>query len=322
MRLVWGLLSLAVVACASRDDGPEGDEAHVLDGFGDGKADSASAAPPGEIVRLSLDYAAVPGTDHPNMLVYIPSGLSTADGVNAVVYLHGHWNCIDNVVRAKNGPCVAGRAARQAGNLAMQLENSKKNAVLFVPELAFDAADSSDFDLDNENQFAWMMWDAMNHIGDKLGGAAYGDLRQIIVASHSGGWMTAAAIARRGGLDLNELWLLDSLYDKTDDFDAWVMDAGALLATRERRFANVYTCCGGTLANSQAMAARARGWVDDASVILDDRTGATLTLDQLRHGLLFKRSGLSHDDVPRYYFQKLLESSALPDKPTTVSTNG
>src|SRR5262249_48344802 len=150
-RLVWGLLApLSLFACSNDDPS---DEAHVLDGqdFTGGKADGAAATPPGEVVRLSLDYAAVPGTDeHPNMVVYIPTGLSTADGVNVIVYLHGHMNCADNVIQPKNGPCVAGHGAREAGNLANQLEASKKNAILLVPELALDAADSSDFDLDNQ----------------------------------------------------------------------------------------------------------------------------------------------------------------------------
>jgi hypothetical protein len=48
--------------------------------------------------------------------------------------------------------------------------------------------------------------------------------------------------------------------------------------------------------------------------VLDDRTTSTLTPAQYDRGLLFKRSGLSHDDVPRYYFRKLLETSSLPVK--------
>jgi len=41
----------------------------------------------------------------------------------------------------------------------------------------------------------------------------------------------------------------------------------------------------------------------------------TLVDADYAHGLVFKRSGLAHDDVPRYYFGRLLATSGLPAKP-------
>src|SRR5262249_22936127 len=93
-------------------------------------------------------------------------------------------------------------------------------------------------------------------------------------------------------------------------FDAWVMSDLGDLATLSRRFADVYTQGGGTLANSQAMADRAAGWVPSDEIV-DDRSTATWPDATYRHGLLFKLSALSHDGVPRYYFERLLSTSSL-----------
>ena len=81
-------------------------------------------------------------------------------------------------------------------------------------------------------------------------------------------------------------------------------------ANLSRRFANVYTSGGGTEANSQAQADRYAMWVD-AGTIIDDRTTSTWPDATYRHGLLFKLSALAHDDVPRYYFEHMLETSSL-----------
>jgi hypothetical protein len=77
------------------------------------------------------------------------------------------------------------------------------------------------------------------------------------------------------------------------------------------RFASIYTAGGGTLANSQAMAARAAGWFS-APVVEDDATpGGAMPDDELEHGLLFKYTTWAHDDVPRQYFEPLLATSSI-----------
>jgi hypothetical protein len=63
------------------------------------------------------------------------------------------------------------------------------------------------------------------------------------------------------------------------------------------------------------MADRARGWVAaDAGILVDDRTTAPWTAADYQHGLLFKYSPLSHNDVPRNDLQPLLSTSKLPAK--------
>lgn len=284
------LFALIVTGCA---DPPQDDEAHVLDDtFDDTHAD---APPRGEVIPLVLDHAAVVGTaDRPNAVVYVPDGYDASHPA-AIVFLHGFYNCASNVVKSANSSCGGG--VRNAYHLAAQLDAAQKNALIIVPELAYDRASSDPGALPEAGTFAAMLDDVALQLATPLP-------EYTIVASHSGGYRAAAAIARDAHVD--ELWLLDSLYGETSSFDAYIQSAPA-------RFANVYTVGGGTLANSQAEVSRARSWVD-ASQITDDRGKKVLDDEDFAHELVFKQSGLSHDDVPRYYFNRLVATSGLADR--------
>ncbi|MFO0744744.1 MAG: hypothetical protein U1F43_03585 [Myxococcota bacterium] len=323
--LMIALASAALAsACTSSDpaaDGPPSSE--TLSEPSDGaelKADGSGVStgtPPGTLVRLQLEHGAFPASGTlPNAVVYVPKAFDPTAPVGLVVYLHGFWNCAENVLRPKNGACVAGRAAHNAYNLANQLEASGRNALLLVPELAFEQASSDPGRLAEQDAFYDLVDEALTQLAaadDQVGSLALWDLTTIVVASHSGGYKAAAGIASVGGLWVDELYLLDSLYGMDDAFDAYLQDDLDALqaAPPTRRFADVYSKDAGTLAASQAMAKRAAAALP-AAALLDDRTTATLTTAQYAHGALFKRTGLGHDDIPRYYFGRLLATSSLP----------
>jgi hypothetical protein len=282
----------------------------------DFKGDNAAAAPPGSTYLLHLDHGAFPDSaSHPGALVYVPDGFDPTPPIAVVAYIHGFYNCVENVVRSTGQPCHAGGPARMAYALTAQLEASKKNALLVIPEVAYEQANADPGQLGTDGGFSALLGEVLSKLTD-LGPLSLDDVGTVIVASHSGGYKAAAGIAQRGGLPVSEIFLLDSLYGATADFDAWVQADPDSLAgdAPTRRFADIYTTYGGTLANSQAMASRAGGWVD-ASALANDPTTSTWSLDHFRHGLVFKHSSLAHDSVPRYYFVKLLETSSLPDKP-------
>jgi hypothetical protein len=258
----------------------------------------------GQTLKLTLDHGAFPkSASHPSALAYLPSYFDGTQPLNVIVYIHGFYNCVTNVIGTKNTACTSGGPARVSYALAAQLEASKKNALLLLPEVAYDQANADPGNLDGGFQ------DFLTEALAKIGNYTIDQISTLVVASHSGGYKAAAGIAQRGGVYVSEVWLLDSLYGSTGDFDAWVQSDTDSFGGQARRFAIVYTATGGTLGNSQAMAARARDWVT-SDILVDDRTTATWSNDKFEHGLLFKRTGLTHDGVPRYYFGRLTSTTA------------
>lgn len=265
---------------------------------------------------LTLDAGAFPKTpDHPSALLYVPSNFVPTAPISLVVYIHGFNNCVENIVRptASGQSCKSGGPVRNAYNLIGQLETSGRNALLLCPEVAFDRASSDPGRLGTINGFRTLLKEALGQVQTDLGRIDVDQLKPVVVASHSGGYAAAAGIAERGGVPISEVYLLDSLYGNSGDFENWMRhDLGSFSGSApHRRFASIYTDGGGTLANNQALATMARGFLPEPGVLVDDRTTATWPQATYGHGLLFKRSALAHDGVPRYYFGTLLSTSSL-----------
>lgn len=291
----------------------------ATDGAAPAGADGGSLA---GTYLLRLDAGAFPPTpSHPSALVYIPPGFDPTPPLSVIVYIHGFNNCVENIVRKQGGSCDPSRGTpvRTAFALAEQLQVSQRNALLLCPEVAFDQASADPGNLGKAGGFKALLGEALGALPAPLSGLTPREVGDVVVASHSGGYQAAAGIAARGGVAVRELYLFDSLYGSTTDFDAWVLSDVASFSgsAPRRRFADVYTSGGGTLARSQAMADRARSWVAaDPGALVDDHTTSTWPDATYRHGLLFKLSELSHDGVARYYFSRLLATSALPAIPT------
>ena len=274
--------------------------------------------PDRELVPLQIAHGAFPAAGAaPNVLVGIPRGYRADAPLDVVVFLHGWYNCVTNAIGDANTPCSAGGPARQAYEVVSQLEASGRSALVVAPELRVDQGSSDPGALVTPGQFAALLDDVMTALADRLP-QTIADLGHVIVAEHSGGYWATAGILANGGVDVDEVWLLDGLYGEFATFDGWAGDAAHAAdftaSPPRRRFATVYSDGAGTLANSQAMADRAVAWLGDA--MLDDRTTTTLAPEAYAVGGLWKHSALVHDDIPRYYLEQLLATSVLP---TTLS---
>ncbi len=266
---------------------------------------------------LTLDAGAFPpSSSHPSAVVYIPSGFDPTPQLAVVVYIHGFDNCVSNIILDAGGSCDAagGTPVRYSYGLVRQFEESGKNAILLCPEVAFDQATGNPGTLGQPLGFLALLNEALAQLEPVLGTRSAADVGQLQVFSHSGGYEAAAGIARVGGVPVEEIDLLDSLYGNVQDYEDWILsDIGSFDGPlRQRRFADVYTLSAGTLSNSQALADTAATWVPDAGILLDDRVADTWTDPDYDHGLLFKFSGLTHDGVPAYYFGELVRTGQLP----------
>jgi hypothetical protein len=124
------------------------------------------------------------------------------------------------------------------------------------------------------------------------------------------------------------------MYANQTDFEAWMQKQLPALCAPPYplRFASIYTDNGGTLQLNQHTADAVAAWpAVDKRCLLDDRSTDTLTPQQYGStvdfaanrpfpslacrfavGLMFKRSALTHDQVPQYYFQQLLQTLPPP----------
>jgi len=302
-------ISLAAAGCGDSElavDGGTGDGGDMPD---------AMTCLDRATVPLAIEAGAFPPSpSYPNVIVYVPQGFEATAPIDLVVHVHGFDNCITNVLGDSNEPCSPGGAVRNAYHLASQLEASARNALLVLPEVAFDEASGDPGRLGTTNGFRALLDETLASLPAPLGPLGLSSIGKVIVSVHSGGYRAVAAMITIGGVHVDEVWLFDALYGNTLSYDQWVMLDLASFTTRVRRFADVYTDTGGTETNSQAMANRVAMWVDP-SVLVDDRTTTTWPDTTYAHGLLFKRSALSHDDVPRYYFEHMLATSQLAARP-------
>lgn len=269
-------------------------------------------------LSLTLQHGAFPPTaDHPSAVAHIPPGFDPTPPLNLVVYLHGWNNCALNVAGAVDSSCnpQAGTPIRPASHLLEQFDAAKRNALLLIPEVKFDAASGDPGALGKSGGFAAMLTEVLKQLAPQLGQISLQQLGQVVVFSHSGAYQPAAAMATAGGVPLTEIALLDSLYGQQAAFQAWIQEdiTGFALPTPKRRFASVYTQDGGTLSNNHAFATAAAKWLaSEPDTLLDDHTSTTWPPASYQHGVLFKYSALTHHGVTLYYFGQLLKNGGLP----------
>src|SRR3989338_579208 len=271
---------------------------------------------------------------HPGALVLIPAGFNLqAQQFSIVVYIHGFHNCIENCVlpTISGCNCTAGAQHRDAYSLLDQFAEASANSsntfqlqTIFVAiEVAYDQASSDPGRWATPGLFAAFLDELLSrpYLGQYLGPnrTAASSINSLRIFSHSGGYQVAADLFAVGALPdlVLEIVLLDSLYGATAIFNNYVGDA----LGRDRlgtgpgqvKFQSIYTDNGGTAANNVQMAQNLQTLLaakGQSSLLLFDQTFDTLSPTQYAsYPLLFKRTDLSHNDVPRYFFQQFLQWS-------------
>lgn len=140
--------------------------------------------------------------------IYIPAHFDRKKPFYFMVYLHGWNNSISNVLFTEK--------------LIDQIELSKKNVMLIIPELAKNAQDSSGGNLDDENGLALMMQDVKQKLTQLLGyPKPFLNTGRVILTAHSGGYNPMANCLMHGGQPVSHAWLFDGLYWHRDRFLLW-----------------------------------------------------------------------------------------------------
>jgi len=229
--------------------------------------------------------------------IFVPKGFRAGGKVDFVVHFHGWGNHVSSVLRQQQ--------------LIEQLIESRRNAVLVVPQGPRDASDSFGGKLEDPGGFKRFMEETMATLRSDVAGSGFlkSEIGTIILTGHSGGDHAIAFILAQGGLTscVREVWLFDGLYGQTDRFVNW-------FEHQPCRFVNIYTERGGTKSETQKLMAELKTKGTDFCARSDvEATPKDLQTQQL----VFLFTDLAHNDVvsKRKTFCRFLETSCLAEIP-------
>jgi hypothetical protein len=147
-----------------------------------------------------------------SVLFHVPKHFDPRRPITYVVFFHP----IQSNVRKSN----------QEYALARQVERSRLNAILVMPQLARDAADTSPGKFFQRNVFSMFMTEVAEVLASRMGKSCHKTLAEapMVVAAFSGGFKTAAYVLERGGANerIIGVLLLDALYEDLDKFEHWI----------------------------------------------------------------------------------------------------
>lgn len=224
--------------------------------------------------------------------IFIPRGFQEFGKIDFVVHFHGWKNHVERVLGQYQ--------------LIEQLVESRRNAVLVVPQGPRDASDSFGGNLEEPEGFKRFMADVVATLRQKSGLKKRDfALGQIVLSGHSGGYQVISAIVDHGGLadHVREVWLFDALYAQTSRFLAWI-------DRKQGRFIDIYTEQGGTKAETERLMATLK---QRGTALFAGKESEAKPADLQGNRLVFLYTDLTHGEVvhKRQEFRDFLQTSCF-----------
>lgn len=178
----------------------------------------------GFLIELGMDYGPFPHrseqwTDD-TTFVYVPKHFRVPDTnkVDTVVHFHGHRSTAAETIKRQD--------------LLGQLMDSKQNAILVVPQGPVNASSSAGGKLEGQRGFVRFLGEVrkalqLPEVSAKLGPAtipAKARIGAVAISAYSGGFYVAAQCLKKGGFNVNEVYLFDAMYGERAAFRQWVLD--------------------------------------------------------------------------------------------------
>jgi hypothetical protein len=155
-------------------------------------------------------YDAATSYSNSNVGIFVPDAWSPQHGaIDAIVHFYGWRHDI--------------AATFSTYRVREQLLESKRNAILIVPEGPTNAPDSGDGKLElDDNGFARFIGDVFDWLHQSQI-APVNTAGRIVLTAHSGGYGGAGGVLTRGGMNANitDVLLFDSAYGYYDGFAGW-----------------------------------------------------------------------------------------------------
>lgn len=237
-------------------------------------------------------YDAASHYSNSNVGIYVPRGWQPRDGaIDFVVHFYG-WN-----------HDVA--STMSIYRLREQMDASKRNAVLVIPEGPTDAPDSGDGKLElDAGGFKRFMSDVAAWM-QRTGVSPTANPGRIVLTAHSGGYGGAGGILTRGGMNdaISDVILFDAAYGYYDAFAGWAQ------SSPQHHFLSIFT--DDTSTGNAVLMAKMQAPRPNLTVLLaQDMTLARL---QTREPTFIITTDVAHDDLLQRYnwYAMFLQATAL-----------
>jgi hypothetical protein len=142
--------------------------------------------------------------------IYVPPQYRAEATIDYIVHFHGWRNDVRHVL--------------QRYRLREQLDMSRRNAILVVPQGPHDAPDSDFGKLEHDQNGLGAMLDDITVFLRSAGVTNANATGRVVLSTHSGGYGGAGGSLLRGGLsdNVSDVLLFDSAYGYYDAFAGWV----------------------------------------------------------------------------------------------------
>jgi hypothetical protein len=237
--------------------------------------------------------------------------------VPILVFFHGWYGCLKVLLGADHAPCRPDQPTRYAMDLLRQFDDAGVDALLVVPQLAFDVASSAPGGLARKGQFGALLREILAHPDLASHLAPDATPGRLILAAHSGAYTSLGRALGRGGLDVHEVWMMDALYMNVDELTPWFRDHEADFLDGKRRMVFLYTAAEKTGERTLQLLGRlARGLTpeDRARALWQGEAPGVAPIEALGHGLVAQQTGVAHERIPPEFLVPLLRTARLPGR--------
>lgn len=222
-----------------------------------------------------------PVASQPLAVVHATPALGDASVLDLVVVFHGWSSCASTVMGYRRPPCRRG-----GGNLevARRLDQTGLPILGIVPQLVFERRDGDPGRFAQPGTFTRFLEEVLARSAPLVGQRTLADVHGLVLAAHSAGYATLAAVLRAGVPEsLRAVVLLDALYGHEDVFADYA----------EQPNGHLYVIAGRTtLDETQRLSVMVRAPVREA------RTPNRVDIDARP---LLVHTTLGHEDVARVW---------------------
>lgn len=201
-------------------------------------------------------------------------------------------------------------------DLERQFDAAGVDALLLVPQLAFDEASSAPGKLTQPKRFKAMVNEVLQHpdLAEYL--PKEHKIGHLILIAHSGGYLALGQALARGGLDVHEVWMMDAHYVDVPALSPWFRaHRKAFSAEGGNRMAFLYTKVEKTGTRSlRLLKSLTQGissetlqkllWVGEVAEVAPE--------EALHHPLVAQQTEIPHGKIPRVFMAPMLKTARLP----------